>query len=139
MTGRAFVDTNLWVYALVASGDPRHALARQWLLTLPQMPVINGQVLREVGRILRVKAVIGEEALRRTMKQLHLSCQVAGDTLELHLRASFLRENHSFSYWDSLIVAAALEAGCVTLFSEDLQHGSVIDGVLSIRNPLRDG
>ncbi|MBF0624434.1 MAG: hypothetical protein HQL82_06460 [Magnetococcales bacterium] len=58
------------------------------------------------------------------------------DTLETFLCASRLREAHSFNYWDSLIVAAALEAGCITLATEDLQHGRVIDGVLTILNPF---
>jgi predicted nucleic acid-binding protein len=54
----------------------------------------------------------------------------------MHLKASRLRTQHQFSYWDSLIVAAALEAGCSVLYSEDMQDGQVIDGRLSIRNPL---
>ena len=44
-----------------------------------------------------------------------------------------------FSYWDSLIIAAALEAGCTTLYSEDLQHKQVIEGVLTILNPFLMG
>ncbi len=52
------------------------------------------------------------------------------------LRASMLRESGSWSYWDSLIVAAALESGCPELWSEDLQHGQVVDGRLRIVNPL---
>jgi len=47
-----------------------------------------------------------------------------------------LRQQHTFSYWDSLIVAAALDAGCDMLFSEDMQHGQTIDGRLTIISPL---
>ena len=137
MTEPVFVDTNLWVYVLVASDDKRHGLARQWLATLKQQPVINGQVLRETGRILRDKANIDEEELRRAMVRLHSACRFVPDTLKLFLFASRLRANHSFSYWDSLIVAAAMEAGCVTLYTEDMQHAQVIDGTLTIVNPLK--
>ena len=44
--------------------------------------------------------------------------------------------NHHFSYWDSLIVAFALESGCTELWSEDLQTGRVVEGRLTIVNPL---
>jgi predicted nucleic acid-binding protein len=50
--------------------------------------------------------------------------------------ASRLRDSYSFSYWDSLIVAAALDAGCTTLFSEDMQHGQKIESGLTIINPF---
>jgi predicted nucleic acid-binding protein len=50
--------------------------------------------------------------------------------------ASQLREGHSFSFWDSLIVAAALHGGATTLFSEDTQSGLRIDDRLAIENPF---
>ena len=53
-----------------------------------------------------------------------------------HRRAGQLRERDTYSYWDSLIIAAALESGCTELWSEDLQHGRVVEGRLRIVNPL---
>jgi predicted nucleic acid-binding protein len=50
--------------------------------------------------------------------------------------ASHLREQYSFSYWDSLIVAAALQAKATTLYTEDMQAGLVIDQRLTIINPF---
>jgi predicted nucleic acid-binding protein len=47
-----------------------------------------------------------------------------------------IRDNYSFSYWDSLIIASALERGCETLYSEDMQHNQVIENKLTIKNPL---
>jgi len=52
------------------------------------------------------------------------------------LLASDLRSRYSLSYWDGLIVAAAHESGCTTLYSEDLSNGVVINGTLAIVNPL---
>jgi predicted nucleic acid-binding protein len=52
------------------------------------------------------------------------------------LRASRLRSQQAFSYWDSLIVSAALEAGCTLLYSEDMQHGQLVEGQLRIINPF---
>lgn len=65
------------------------------------------------------------------------ACEVLPSNLQQHLRASQLRQSASFSFWHSLIVAAALDAGCDTLYSEDMQHGRLIDGRLTIVNPLR--
>ena len=50
--------------------------------------------------------------------------------------ASQLRQTLALSFWDSLIVAAALDAGCTTLYSEDMQHGQRISDQLTIVNPL---
>lgn len=57
-------------------------------------------------------------------------------TIATGLLASELRDRHAFSFWDSLIIAAAFEAGCDEVWSEDLQHGRVVDGRLRILNPL---
>ncbi len=139
MIDPVFVDTNIWVYSLTLSDDRRHELARRWLAMLQSRPRINGQVVREVGRILNVKAKVGEAEIRQAIGQLYVACHVVPDSLEVYLLASRLRDVHAFNYWDSLIVAAALEAGCATLYTEDMQHGQVIDGRLTIINPFRDG
>ncbi len=47
-----------------------------------------------------------------------------------------LGERYQLSHWDSLIVAAALRANCDTLYSEDMQHGQLIDGRLTVINPF---
>jgi predicted nucleic acid-binding protein len=64
-------------------------------------------------------------------------CHVVSPGQATHLHASRLRATHRFSYWDSLIVAAALESRCAVLYSEDLQDGQIVDGTLTIKNPLR--
>jgi predicted nucleic acid-binding protein len=53
------------------------------------------------------------------------------------LAALTVAERYGFSHYDSLIVATALEAGCSTLYSEDMQHGQLIDNRLTIINPFR--
>jgi predicted nucleic acid-binding protein len=56
--------------------------------------------------------------------------------LKSYKRAYKIRDKYDFSYWDSLIVASALERGCETLYSEDMQHNQVIENKLTIKNPL---
>jgi predicted nucleic acid-binding protein len=51
-------------------------------------------------------------------------------------QALALAQKYKYSYYDSLILAAALSAGCETLATEDMQHGQVVEGLLTIRNPF---
>ena len=59
-------------------------------------------------------------------------------TADTHASALGLARDHGLSFYDALIVAAAIEAGCDTLYSEDLQHGRTIGG-LAIVNPFLEG
>ena len=52
------------------------------------------------------------------------------------VRQVFCSPKYSLSYWDSMIVAAALEASCTVLYSEDMQNGLLVDQRLRIMNPL---
>ena len=54
---------------------------------------------------------------------------------ELYLRALDVQARYGYGFYDSLIIAAALEAGCTRLYSEDMQHGQRIEG-LTIENPF---
>ena len=67
---------------------------------------------------------------------LETSCQVAIITPMTIQHAIEIAERYKFSWFDSLIVATALEAGCDTLYTEDLQHRQIIDGRLTVSNPF---
>jgi predicted nucleic acid-binding protein len=53
------------------------------------------------------------------------------------LSASQLRQEYSFSFWDSMVIACALAANAETLYSEDMQDGLIVHGTLQIINPLK--
>ncbi len=131
----ARVDTNIWFYALSA-GDEAKRLATNRLLDSLDRPVINSQVIRELCINLLRKSSYDEAAIQELVTSLYRDCHVAPENVSVFLRASELRKQHSFSYWDSLIVGAALEAGCEIIYSEDMQHGLRVEGRLSIINPL---
>ena len=139
MTAREFVDTNIWLYGFVkysnAADQDKHIRAGIFIGQLKR-PVISSQVVRELCRNLLKKSAFTEPSLTGLISDWYPSCELHPSNLEQYLVASHLRETASFSFWDSLIVAAALDARCSTLYSEDLQHGQVIDGRLTIVNPL---
>lgn len=135
MIAPVFVDTNIWFYAL-SKGDEVKRRAANHLLDSLAYPVVNSQVIRELCLNLLRKSSYDEVLIQELIISMHRECRMAPESVDVFLRASDLRRQHSLSYWDSLIVGAALEAGCEILYSEDMQHGQCIEGRLSIINPL---
>ncbi len=137
MRDKAFVDSNLWLYAFVLrpGEEARHEKARA-LIEAPVRYTISEQVIAEVSVNLLRKAQLPEERLLGIVESFYTRCDVVVPDVAMHRVASQIRQAHRFSYWDSLIVAAALATGCSILYSEDMQHGQVIAGRLTILNPL---
>lgn len=136
MPAKVFVDSNIWLYSLIHKlDDQRHQHAADFVLGL-HVPIISSQVIREVCNNLLRKARIPEDKLCALIYRLYQDCQVVQSNAQQHLMASRLRVSYSLSYWDSLIIAAALDANCTTLYSEDMQHGQIIENRLSIINPF---
>lgn len=137
MSDSIFVDSNIWLYAfvLLPGEESKHARALP-LVEAVNRYTISSQVVAEVSVNLLKKAGMPESDLLGVVEGLYRRCRVIEAGLECHRHASRLRAFNRFSYWDSLILAAALGAGCTTLYSEDMQHGQVVDGSLTILNPL---
>ena len=133
MPDSRFFDTNILIYAF-AAGDPRSARAEA---LVAGGGVIGVQVLNEFTNVTRRK-------LRWQWEQIEAALAVIEEllgparplTAAVHAGAVVLARDHELSFYDALIVAAALEAGCEVLFSEDLQHGQKF-GALRVENPFR--
>jgi predicted nucleic acid-binding protein len=99
--------------------------------------IISTQVLQEFSNTLRRKFQIPWDKISDGLHEIQKDFEVYINTEPTIFRACKIAEKYSFSFYDSLIVAAALESGCTTLFSEDLQHEQIIEGKLKILNPFR--
>jgi predicted nucleic acid-binding protein len=127
----AFFDTNVLVYSV--SADPRKSAADR---VLARGGFVSAQVLNEFANVARKK-------LHRNWTDIEFAitrfCRAVDDVVDLtrETNASALRlaRDHGLSFYDALIVASAEEAGCDTLYSEDMQDGRAIGG-LTIRNPF---
>lgn len=136
MIAKVFVDTNIWLYSLIeTANDDRHRQAVNFLFGLTR-PVISSQVIGEICNNLIKKVRLPEQQLRVLIEGWYQSCEVISVNKAQHRLASKLRESYSLSYWDSMIVAAALDAGCAQLYSEDMQHGQVFEQCLTLLNPF---
>jgi predicted nucleic acid-binding protein len=141
MSGRFFLDTNVFVYEF----DTRHRaktecasrLIRSAIAT--KRGVVSYQVVQEFFSV----------ALTRFAKPLPISeaeqylfaifkpLLAVHSSPRLFLEALRIRQTHLLSWYDALIVAAALQAGCQTLFTEDLQAGRELEG-MRIENPFAE-
>jgi predicted nucleic acid-binding protein len=134
VSGSVFLDTNVLVYTL-ARDDPRQTTAKALLAA---GGVISVQCLNELAMVARRKLRF---SWRETAKALNAVRQLCPPplplTLATHEAALGIAERLGYRFYDSLILASALEAGCSTLYSEDLQDGQVVEGTLAIRNPFR--
>lgn len=127
----SFIDTNVFVYAL--GDDPKSERAREVLV---QGGVISVQVLNELARVLLGKfgrrPADVDLAISRLLLQFPTPLPL---TVALHGQALRLVATHRLPFYDALILAAALEAGCDTLLSEDFQAGRRFGG-LTVVNPF---
>src|SRR5688572_28296805 len=132
---RSFVDTNVWLYAFVTGQDGAKMVTATGLVKREQI-VVSVQVINEVCINLIKKAGYAEADVRALIDSFFAKYAVMPLDRQSLVLASELRERHSLSYWDSTIVASALNAGAAVLYSEDMQHGLVINGSLRIVNPF---
>jgi len=128
-----FLDTNILLYLL--SGDPRKADVAED--TLAEGGTISVQVLNEFASAATRKLGMAFDEVREVLATVTAVCTVAPLTLAVHQRGLDIAQRLRFSVYDAMIVAAALEAGCSRLLSEDLQHGQVIDRRLTVINPFQ--
>lgn len=137
MKDLVFVDSNIWIYAFFPTDRDQYVRIMAFLKKLfrEKQVVVSFQVINEVCFYLR-KNGFPEQKLKKIIGAFSKRCKVTDFSRTTLESASDLRKNHSFSYWDSLIVSSAHSAGCKTLYSEDMQDNRIIES-MQIKNPLK--
>jgi predicted nucleic acid-binding protein len=128
-----FFDTNVLLY-LVGS-EPRKADRAEALLA--DGGNVSVQVLNEFANVARGKRALPWAAIHEILGVVRALCRVHPLTVATHDRACSIAQRHSFSLFDSLILASALETGSRILYSEDMQSGQIIERQLTVQNPFR--
>lgn len=140
---RTFLDTNVLVYLFDTQDEAKHERARSLLREMPAVSlVLSTQVLSEFywATTRRLSVPLDHAAAAMAVDRFCRLAVVAIDK-EIVRGAIELAEATSIAYWDALVVRAASSSVCQRLFTEDLNHGQVIDGV-RVENPflqLADG
>ena len=136
MTEKSFVDTNIFVYARDSSDKKKQSMARRIIASLKRedLLVISSQVVTEFCSVMTAKLksppnkVKSDVLLMLELEPVPLSAEVLRQGLTLY-------EQYSLSWWDSWIIAAAIESNCGVIYSEDLSTGATYHGV-KVVNPF---
>ena len=139
MSVECFIDTNLFIYQLEVSDERKAATAdriiRKGIET--RNACISFQVVQEcLNTVLRKAEIpLSTDESRQYLDNVLAPLYRVPASLSLYRRALDLQARYRYGFYDSLIIAAALDAGCTLLHSEDLQDGQRIEG-LTIKNPF---
>ena len=127
-----FFDTNVLLYLLAAAtakADIAEAL-------IAKGGVVSVQVLNEFVSVASRNLGMSMGEIREVLEPIKTICTVVPLTVDTHERALDVAQRYRLSFYDSMIVASALDAGCKKLYSEDFQHGQVFNKWLKVVNPF---
>jgi len=140
MSVESFIDTNVFIYQLETLDPRKHAIAERIVSAgvATGNACISFQVIQECLNTVLRKAEIKLDPVgaRSYLDNVLGPLYRVSASVALYQRALELQLRWRFAFYDSLIVAAALEAGCKRLLSEDMLHGQRIE-TLTIENPFR--
>ena len=131
-----FIDSNIFLYSVTDIEKPKASISFTLLDSNRRNISISSQVINEVGFNLIKKLSFSEDkviSFLSSMADLYKVIQISKET---HIISSSLRVKYKVSYWDSLILATALESASEIVYSEDMQHGLKVEGKLEIINPF---
>ena len=129
----SFFDTNVLLY--VASGHQAKAARAEQLIG--DGGTISVQVLNEIANVARRKMGMSWPETHAFLSMIRGLLPVEPMTIEIHEAGLALAERYGLSTYDAMVAASALLGDCDTLWSEDMQHGMVLDDRLRILNPFR--
>ena len=133
---RAFVDTNILVYAYDTRAHEKHKRAKSLIdeLWIHRNGVLSTQVINEFAWVLIRKFKLAENDVIAVLEPL-LEWEIGLMTSDILITGLRLKMKHKFSFWDSLIIQTALTSKCEILYSEDSSHGMKIQDLQMI-NPF---
>jgi predicted nucleic acid-binding protein len=133
MNDKFFLDSNICIYAFDMDNKKKEKALD---LIISNHAFISTQVLMEVANITLKKFKFTQEQIQLSVDNLSAFCSLHLIELSTIKLAFEIRKKYLYSFYDSLIVAAALESNCTILYTEDLRHGQTIDKRLIIENPF---
>lgn len=136
MHDKAFLDTNILIYAYSEDEPKKQSIALQLLDNFEDNVIISKQVINELSNILLKKFKLGSDQVENVLLEIDNVLPIADFDLTTQIKALKLKDRYQFQYYDALIVATALENNCTVVYSEDMQHEMLIDGNLKIINPF---
>jgi predicted nucleic acid-binding protein len=131
---KLFLDSNIIVYSHTDLEPDKQKIAQT--IIAEKLTIISTQVLKETANTLVKKFKHSWKDVSKVIAEAASNNLVHINTSETILEACNIADKYNFSFYDSLIIAAALESDCNFLYSEDMQHNQVIEKRLKIVNPF---
>ncbi|HQS67721.1 MAG TPA: PIN domain-containing protein [Sulfuricurvum sp.] len=136
MLDKAFFDTNVLIYTYSQDEPEKQSIALQLLDSFEDHAIISKQVINELCNILLKKFKLNSDQVESVLLEIDNVLPIVDFDLTTQIKALKLKDRYQFQFYDALIVATALENSCTVLYSEDMQHDTLIDGRLKIINPF---
>ncbi len=136
MKDKAFIDTNIFVYLYSNSEMQKQKIVKSLIFESEIDIFISTQVLGEFTNVLYKKYDYSVSTIKMAITDFKNNFSVHSIKTETVERALDMMQTYKYSYWDSLIIASAIENNCSTLYSEDLHHNQVLEQKLRIINPF---
>ena len=132
-----FIDTNILVYAHL-NNEPEKYNKAKFLFekTLKDKKVvISTQIVNEFYAVMS-KYKYSHNDIVQYITEFSLKANIISISFDTSKKAFYIKEKYKYSWWDSLVLASALESDCKIVYSADMQHEQVIENTLKIVNPF---
>ena len=135
MKDNIFLDSNIFLYGFSDADLKKHGIAKDILLS--DNFTVSTQVINEVSNNMLKKLGFNELNIMDFVDSCYKRYSIINFSKDIFFSASAIRVKYRYSYWDSMVIASALESNCNILFSEDLHSGQEIEKRLEIVNPFK--
>ena len=133
MNDKITLDSNILIYAFANNNDFRKSIAKD---IIAKCNIISIQAVNETSYILLKKFKLPKEELEKVIQFMKNQFIISSLTTNILDQTIALCKKYDFSFWDSMMIAAALENHCSIIYTEDLSHGQLIENRLRIINPF---
>ena len=134
MDGNVFIDTDVLLYAYSTTEIAKRDKVRE--LITNGHAFTSTKVLQELANILHKRFKIDWEQISDVLAECMDNFEVYTNTEYTVAKACFIARDYEYSFYDSLIISTALQTNSQVLYSENMQHGQVIEDRLTICNPF---
>ena len=135
MRDKIFIDSNIILYSYSKTELDKNKIANNLIFSLDEM-LISTQVVNEITNILYKKFKLDARSIEDVILEIDNNFKIVNFSLTTQIKAIKIKEKYRLQYYDSLILATALENSCTLLYSEDMQHKQIIENQLQIINPF---
>ena len=130
MRDKVFLDTNIFIYTQ-SFDEPRKRSISLNALDCYEC-CVSTQIFNEICNVMTKKLKMKTDEVKEIITAINAKCNVTSVDYGTVKKALDLKDRYGYSYYDSLVLASALESGCQKIFTEDMSNGQIIESVLQI-------